>query len=77
MFSLNTIEKPTVGFVTFLRSNLQPHFGWHAGCTTNMMRASFSFFLLLFTNLITTQLHVLQFLLFAPNFISLRFSPTF
>lgn len=44
MFSLNTIEKPTVGFVTFLRSNLQPHFGWHAGCTTNMMRASFSFF---------------------------------
>lgn len=38
MFSLNTI-----GFFNFLRSNSQPHFGWHAGCTTNMMRASSSF----------------------------------
>lgn len=77
MFSLNTIEKPKVGFVTFLHSNLQPHFGWHAGCTTNIVRASFSFFILLFINLFTTQLHVLQVLLFAPNFISVTVGSAF
>lgn len=80
MLSLNPEEKATFGFVTSLHSNLQPHFCWHAGCTTNMMCASFSFFillLLLFHKSHQTQLHALLFSLFASNPIYLTFSPAF
>lgn len=70
MFSLNTI-----GFFNFLRSNSATF--WLACRLYNKHDACQLFFFILFINLITTQLHILQFLLFASNFIYLTFGPAF